>query len=49
MTILPKQPNWWFEDIIIGRTYDFGAALVSAKDIKIFHDLFTNLKTIASK
>jgi len=40
MTILPKQPNWWFEDIIIGRTYDFGAALVSEEDIKIFHDLF---------
>lgn len=40
MTILPRQPNWWFEDIIIGRTYDFGAAMLEAKDIAIFHELF---------
>ncbi len=40
MSILPRQPGWWFEDIIIGRTYDFGAAQVTADDITLFHERF---------
>lgn len=40
MTILPKSPNWFFEDIIIGRTYEFGACAISLDDIEVFHRLF---------
>lgn len=40
MSILPRQPGWWFEDIIVGRTYDFGAANVTADDIALFHERF---------
>lgn len=40
MAILPKQPNWWFDDIIKGRSYDFGIAEVSAEDIALFHERF---------
>jgi acyl dehydratase len=40
VSILPRQPGWWFEDIIIGRTYDFGAAKVTAEDIALFHERF---------
>ena len=50
MSILPRQPGWWFEDIIVGRTYDFGAALVSAEDITLFHERFApNLPLKASE
>jgi acyl dehydratase len=40
VSILPRQPGWWFEDIIVGRTYDFGAAKVTAEDITLFHERF---------
>lgn len=40
MSILPRQPGWWFEDIIVGRTYDFGAAQVTGEDIALFHERF---------
>lgn len=40
VSILPRQPGWWFEDIIVGRTYDFGAAKVTADDIALFHERF---------
>jgi acyl dehydratase len=40
VSILPRQPGWWFEDIIIGRTYDFGTAKVTADDIALFHERF---------
>jgi acyl dehydratase len=40
VSILPRQPGWWFEDIIVGRTYDFGAANVTADDIALFHERF---------
>lgn len=40
MTILPRNPNWFFDDIIIGRTYEFGACSISKDDIEIFHNLF---------
>jgi acyl dehydratase len=40
MSALPHIPGWWFEDIIIGRTYEFGAALVTADDIALFHERF---------
>ncbi len=50
MSILPRQPGWWFEDIIVGRSYDFGAALVSADDIALFHERFApNLPLKASE
>jgi acyl dehydratase len=40
MSALPHIPGWWFEDIIVGRTYEFGAALVTAEDIALFHERF---------
>ena len=40
MTILPKQPNWWFDDIIVGRTFEFGAGEITAEDVQLFHDRF---------
>lgn len=40
MAVLPRQPNWWFEDIIVGRTYDFGAGEIKAEDISLFHERF---------
>lgn len=33
-------PGWWFDDIVIGRTYEFGAAQVTAEDIALFHERF---------
>lgn len=40
MAIIPSGANWWFDDIIKGRTYDFGAAEVTAEDIALFHEKF---------
>ncbi|KAF0115449.1 MAG: hypothetical protein FD163_1561 [Hyphomonadaceae bacterium] len=38
--MLPKQPNWWFDDIIIGRSYEFGIGEITADDIAMFHEKF---------
>jgi acyl dehydratase len=40
VSILPRQPGWWFEDIIVGRSYEFGSAKVTAEDIALFHERF---------
>lgn len=40
MAILPRTPNWWFEDIIVGRTYDFGAAEITEDEIHLMHEHF---------
>ncbi len=42
MTILPHLPNWWFDDIIIGRTIEFGSGLITAEDIELFHEKFAS-------
>ena len=39
MSLFPHA-HWFFEDVILGRTYEFGAARVDAEDIAWFHDRF---------
>lgn len=38
--MLPQQPGWWFEDIVIGRSYEFGAARLTLEDVELFRDRF---------
>ncbi|MCU0882915.1 MAG: hypothetical protein MUF14_09640 [Hyphomonadaceae bacterium] len=40
MAEVARTPGWWFDDIIVGRTYEFGAARVTADDIALFHERF---------
>ncbi|WP_240008174.1 MaoC family dehydratase [Pseudaquidulcibacter saccharophilus] len=40
MAILPRTPDWYFEDIIVGRSYDFGAEEITADDIALIHEKF---------
>jgi acyl dehydratase len=40
MTLFPRAPHWWFEDIVVGRTWEFGAAKVTAEDVALFHERF---------
>ena len=37
---LDRTPKWWFDDIIVGRSYEFGAARITAEDIDLFHERF---------
>lgn len=45
MTLFPRAPHWWFEDIVVGRTWEFGAARVSAEDVALFHERFAPTMT----
>jgi acyl dehydratase len=40
MAVAGAGPGWWFEDIVIGRSYEFGCARVTSEDIALFHERF---------